>query len=135
MHPALTTALVVALLAVSIIALFAWRLRAIAGRVGSFECALRSGSHWHPGIAAYTREELVWYEVVSLSRRPRHRWDRYGLAIVERTLSTRDGRPVVQARFSHHGHSLVLAAAPAAFEGVVSWLEAAPPGAQHGHLI
>ncbi|MFV0426824.1 MAG: DUF2550 family protein [Beutenbergiaceae bacterium] len=135
MPSALTIVVVVALLVVVLIALFGLRLRSLAARVGSFECALRSGDRWHPGIAAYTRQKLVWYEVVSLSRSPRYQWERAGLTVVERSATIRDGQPVVQALCRHQGQPLVLAAKPAAFEGLVSWLEATPPGSRHGQVI
>ncbi|MFV0252292.1 MAG: DUF2550 family protein [Beutenbergiaceae bacterium] len=135
MTTALTIVVVVALLAIGLIGLFGWRLRTIAARVGSFECALRSGNHWHPGIATYTRDQLVWFEVVSLSRRPRYAWARAGLSVVERTVTSQDGHPVVQALCSHDGEQVVLSARPAAFEGLVSWLEARPPGTRYGQVL
>lgn len=134
MPPATITLVVVALLAIGLLALFLWRLRAIGGRVGSFQCALRRGTRWVPGIAAYTRDALVWYDVVSLSRRPRHRWSRDDLLIQDRLVrpDLRHGT-IVEACFAHHGERVELAAQPPAFEGLVSWLEASPPGARsHG---
>lgn len=132
MTPATITVVVVALLALGVLALFLWRLRTIGGRVGSFQCALRRSSRWVPGIAAYTRDALVWYDVVSLSRRPRHRWDRDDLLIQDRVVRpevTRGGT-LVEARFDYHGGRVELSAPAPAFEGLVSWLEAAPPGAR-----
>lgn len=114
-----------------------WRLRAIATRVGSFECGVRVDGSWMPGIAAYTRDHLVWYEVVSLSRRPRRRWERAELAIVSRgrRFTDRRGRHQVEAICRHHEESFTLTTEVAAVEGLVSWLEAAPPGARHSHVI
>lgn len=129
-------ATVVVLLALATVVLFGWRLRAIAGRVGSFQCSLRSGSRWLPGVAGYTRDQLVWYDVMSLSRHPSHRWDRDELIILGRDLRPDDGRgPVVQVHCLHHGQPVDIAAAPAAFEGLVSWLEASPPGARSSGVI
>lgn len=137
MRVALTIVVVVALLAAVMVVLFIGRLRAIAGRVGSFECAVRRGSRWVPGIAAYTVHQLVWYDVVSLSRRPRHRWDRDELVIEGRSLRPVDehGRVLSEARCRHHDEPLEIAADPAAFEGLVSWLEASPPGARSHRVI
>lgn len=137
MRAAVIILVVVALLAVAVGLVFLWRLRSIAGRVGSFQCALRSGAHWVPGIAAYTRDALVWYDVVSLSRSPRHRWNRSDLVILERTLrhDPVHDRMVVEARCMDRTQSLEIAAAPAAFEGLVSWLEASPPGARSSSVI
>jgi len=131
MTPA-TITVVVALLALGVLALFLWRLRTIGGRVGSFQCALRRSSRWVPGIAAYTRDALVWYDVVSLSRRPRHRWDRDELLLEDRVVrpDLRHGGTLVEARFAHHGEPVELSAQAPAFEGLVSWLEASPPGAR-----
>lgn len=128
-----TIVVVVAVLALVLLALFGWRLRMIAARVGSFQCALRAGVRWIPGVAAYTRDQLVWYDVVSLSRRPRERWDRDALVIVDRTVrpGLENGRQLIEARFAHRGEAVELAADPAAFAGLVSWLEAAPPGARN----
>lgn len=126
MSPATIALVVVVLLAIGLVLLFLWRLRTIGSRVGSFQCALRRGARWVPGIAAYTRDALVWYDVVSLSRRPRHRWDRDDLLIQDRVV--RSG--LIEARFSHHGEPVELSAQAPAFEGLVSWLEASPPGAR-----
>lgn len=128
---------VVVLLAVVLLIVFSWRLRAIASRVGSFECALRSGSRWLPGIATYTHEALVWYDVVSLSRHPRHRWARGELVILDRSArpDAPAGRVVVEAHCSVQGAPLEIAAEPAALDGLVSWLEAAPPGARSSGVI
>ena len=125
------------MLALVLALVFLWRLRSIAARVGSFQCALHSGSHWVPGVATYTREALVWYDVVSLSRRPRHTWDRDDLVILERTvrIDPRHGGPVVEARCLHHSLPVDIAAAAGAFDGLAAWLEAAPPGARSSSVI
>jgi type II secretory pathway component PulM len=128
---------VVALLALALALVFFWRLRSIAARVGSFQCALHTGSRWVPGIAMYTHDALVWYDVVSLSRSPRHRWDRSDLVILERCVRQDPvhDRVVVEARCLDATEPLQIAAAPAAFEGLVSWLEASPPGARSSGVI
>lgn len=128
---------VLTLLALGLVLLFLWRLRSIAARVGSFQCALRSGPRWIPGIASYTREALVWYDVVSLSRHPRHVWERDDLVILERSVRPdplREGL-VVEARCTYHAQPVEIAAAPAAFDGLAAWLEAAPPGARSSGVI
>lgn len=132
MRPATIALVVVALLAIGLLLLFLWRLRTIGSRVGSFQCLLRRGSRWVPGIAAYTRDALVWYDVVSLSRRPRHRWDRDDLQIQDRTVRSDPAHgTLVEAGFGYHGDRVELAAQAPAFEGLVSWLEASPPGARN----
>lgn len=137
MPAAVVIVMVVALLALGLVLLFLWRLRSIAARVGSFQCALRTGARWVPGVASYTREALVWYDVVSLSRHPRHVWDRDDLVIVERTVRPDPLRDalLVEARCVYHSETLEMAAAPAAFDGLAAWLEAAPPGARSSGVI
>jgi len=137
MRGAVIILVVVALLALALALVFLWRLRSIAARVGSFQCALRAGSRWLPGIATYTREALVWYDVVSLSRRPRYSWNRDDLVILERTVRHDPHRDalVVEARCLHHSQPLEIAAAPAAFDGLAAWLEAAPPGTRNNRVI
>ncbi|WP_156249998.1 DUF2550 family protein [Pseudactinotalea terrae] len=137
MRAALIILAVVTLLALALALVFLWRLRSIAARVGSFQCSLHSGSHWVPGIAMYTHEALVWYDVVSLSRSPRYRWDRSELVILERTVRQDPvhDRVIVEARCLDHTEPLQIAAAPAAFEGLVSWLEASPPSARRRDVI
>ncbi len=136
MRAATTVLAVVGLLALVLAALFAWRVRAIASRVGSFECALRSGSRWLHGVAAYTHEALVWYKVASLSRRPSATWSRSELMIGDRLPRPPErGHALIEARCTYRGEELSLAAEPAAFDGLVSWLEAAPPGARSSGVI
>jgi hypothetical protein len=137
MSAAATALVVVVLLALGLVALFVWRLRTIAHRVGSFQCSLRSGSRWLPGVAGYTRDALVWYDVVSLSRRPRYRWSRDDLLITDRVVrpDLTHGGTVVELHCRHHGDTLELAAGGAAFEGLVSWLEASPPGSRSSSVI
>lgn len=111
------------------VALFVWRLRTIAGRVGSFATQLRHHHRWVPGVAAYTRDHLVWYEVVSLSRRPRHQWRREDLMVTSRHAGHLDpyGNSLVEAHCRHLDEEFEIAAAGPALEGLISWLEAAPP--------
>lgn len=137
MRVALTIVAVVTLLALVLAVLLVARFRSLAGRVGSFQCAMHNGTRWIPGVAAYTVQELVWYESLSLSRRPRHRWDRDELVILGRTMRSIDshGRLYADARCRHQGHPIQIAAEKAAFEGLVSWLEASPPGARSHRVI
>ena len=137
MRGAIIILMVVALLAFGLVLVFFWRLRSIAARVGSFQCALRSGSRWVPGIATYTREALVWYDVVSLSRHPRHVWNRHDLVILERRvrLGPATAGPLVEARCVYYSDPVEIAAAPAAFDGLAAWLEAAPPGTRSTGVI
>ncbi|MGC0143290.1 DUF2550 family protein [Pseudactinotalea sp. Z1732] len=109
--------------------LLLWRLHALGRRVGSFECAVREGEHWHAGIATYTRSGLDWHRVVSLSLRPSRRWDREELVLLARRNRQIDGRAsrVVEMHCRHENSEFYLAAQSSALDGLVSWLEAAPP--------
>ena len=106
-----------------------WRIRALGHRVGSFECALREGEHWHAGIATYSRATLDWHRVVSLSPRPSRRWSRMELELLERRQRQIEGRPsrVVEMHCRYQGAEFYLAAQDSALDGLVSWLEALPP--------
>ncbi len=109
--------------------LLLWRIRALGHRVGSFECALREGEHWHAGIATYSRATLDWHRVVSLSPRSSRRWSRTGLELLERRQRQIEGRPslIVEMHCRHEGTEFHLAAQDGALDGLVSWLEALPP--------
>lgn len=109
--------------------LLLWRLRALGHRVGSFECAYRSGEHWYAGIATYTRATLQWHRVVSLSPRPSRRWSRTGLILLQRRQRQIEGRAsrVVEMHCRYEGEDFYLAAQDGALDGLVSWLEATPP--------
>jgi len=121
-----------ALLALCLLAggLLLWRLHALNRRVGSFECAMRHGEHWHAGIATYARNHLDWHRVVSLSLRPSRRWRRGDLMVLRRNLRQLDGRAsqVGEVHCVFRDQDLVLAANDQAVDGLVSWLESAPPG-------
>lgn len=110
--------------------LLLWRLHALGRRVGSFECAMRRGEHWHAGIATYARDHLDWHRVVSLSLRPSRRWRREDLMVLRRNLRQLEGRAsqVGEVHCAYRGQDLFLAANDQALDGLVSWLESAPPG-------
>ncbi|MEK8228150.1 DUF2550 family protein [Oerskovia sp. M15] len=63
----------------------ALRLRAIAHRVGSFECSVRpmgaGQSSWSLGIAHYGVGRIDWWRCWSLSLRPARSWRRQDLMI------------------------------------------------------
>ena len=74
-HPVWTAAGALALVVLVLIGVFIVRLRRLAGRVGSFECALRrpGRSRWMSGIATFGGDSVEWTRLVSLSVRPRYR--------------------------------------------------------------
>ena len=125
---------------------------------GTVECGLRKGSGpWRLGLASYQREELCWFGIFGLSMRPDEVFPRHDLSVVSRRLpsdaeaaSLGPGMIVVECRLgedgSQRGPSAPGAGAPGgaagapgggtvelalgeeALTGLLSWLEAAPPG-------
>ena len=112
---------------------FAVRVRRIANRVGSFECALRptGAKDWTSGIACYGAGRIDWYRLVSLRLRPSRAFTRDGLVVLERRVRAGAGH-VIEARVACGGEQLELAMVREAFAGLVSWLEAAPPRGEPG---
>jgi hypothetical protein len=119
--------LALVLLAV-LVAAFAVRVRRVANRVGSFECALRrvGAKDWTSGIACYGAGRIDWYRLVSLRLSPSRSFTRDGLVVLERRVRAGAGH-VIEARVACEGEQLELAMVREAFAGLVSWLEAAPP--------
>ncbi|GED09820.1 DUF2550 domain-containing protein [Cellulosimicrobium cellulans] len=121
--------LVLVLLAIG---LGAWRLRALSHRVGSFECGARragaAGAPWVAGIAHYGVGRIDWWRLWSVSIRPARTWSRYDLVIAGREPFVGDGPDTYLVRCRYHGQEFELTMSRAAYEGLASWLEAAPPG-------
>ena len=109
---------------------------------GTVECGLRKGSGpWRLGVASYQREELCWFGALGISMRPDDVFPRRDLTVVSRRLPTDaeaaslgPGMIVVECRLgedsgpARQGGTVELALGEAAFTGLLSWLEAAPPG-------
>lgn len=124
------------LVALVLAGLLLWRLHALGRRVGSFECALREDERWHAGIITYTRTKLDWYRLVSMSLLPNRRWSRTTLTVLGRRQRQIEGRPsrIVEMRCRHGEQEFYLAAREDALDGMVSWLEAAPPRPHSEHF-
>ena len=121
---------------------------------GTVECGLRKGhGAWRLGVASYQREELYWYGVFRLSMRPEETFSRRDLTVVSRRLpsdaeaaSLGPGMIVVECQLGDGsggggpggsggsgsgggaGNSVELALGESALTGLLSWLEASPPG-------
>jgi hypothetical protein len=114
---------------------------------GTVECGLRKGSgSWRLGLASYQREELCWFGALGISMRPDEVFPRRDLTVVSRRLPTDaeaaslgPGMIVAECRLGENGApgsggvpgqggTVELALGEAAFTGLLSWLEAAPPG-------
>ena len=102
---------------------------------GTVECGLRKeNGSWRLGVASYQREELRWFGIFGLSMRPAEVFPRRDLTVVSRrppsdaeAASLGPGRIVVECKFGEAG-MVELALGEAALTGLLSWLEAAPPG-------
>ncbi len=118
---------------------------------GTVECGLRKGTGaWRLGVASYRREELCWYGFFRVSMRPEETFPRHDLTVVSRRLpsdveaaSLGPGMIVVECRLGDGdgdsgsggpgsgggaGNTVELALGESALTGLLSWLEAAPPG-------
>ncbi len=124
---------------------------------GTVECGLRKGNGaWRLGLASYQREELCWYGVFRVSMRPEETFPRRDLTVVSRRLpsdaeaaSLGPGMIVLECQLGEGssggdvgpgagagagpgagraGNTVELALAESALTGLLSWLEAAPPG-------
>jgi Protein of unknown function (DUF2550) len=122
---------------------------------GTVECGLRKGNGpWRLGVASYQPEELYWFGVFGMSMRPQETFPRRDLTLVSRRLpsgaeaaSLGPGMIVVECQLGEGGSdgsdggagggragggraggTVELALAESALTGLLSWLEAAPPG-------
>jgi len=122
--------------------LLALRRRWLARQGGTFECSLREhtaapGSGWMLGVGRYNEGLLEWFRFFSYSWRAREAFPRHEV----RVLETRDPDPV-EAVALYAEQRIVrfeigagdrpehweLAMSPESLTGLLSWLEAAPPG-------
>jgi hypothetical protein len=109
---------------------------------GTVECGLRRGPNgpWRLGVASYQREELNWFGALGLTMRPDVVFPRRDLTVVSRRLPTEaeaaslgPGMVVVECRVGEDtGGIIELALGEEALTGLLSWLEAAPPGSHLG---
>jgi len=108
---------------------------------GTVECGLRQpGGSWRLGVASYQQEELCWFGVFGVSMRPEEVFRRRDLTVVSRRMPTDaeasilgPGMIVVECQLgdgsnTEPGSRVELALADSALTGLLSWLEAGPPG-------
>jgi len=106
---------------------------------GTVECGLREpGGSWRLGVASYQRDELNWFGVFGVSMRPEEVFPRRDLSVLSRRMPTGTevsalgpGMIVLECSFGESG-LVELALAESALTGLLSWLEAAPPGSHLG---
>ena len=107
---------------------------------GTVECGLRKGNgSWRLGVASYQREELCWFGIFGLRMRPEEVFPRRDLTVVSRRLPSDaeaatlgPGMIVVECKLGEDSGTVELALGEAALTGLLSWLEAAPPGSHLG---
>lgn len=119
------------------------RRRYLSRAGGVFDCELRSldsGSRgrWVDGLARYDTNSLEWYRVLSLSFRPRVVLKRRGAKLLDHRSARPEEVPVLFAGHrvarvqvcSSTGEERIweLAMARESLVGLMSWLEAGPPG-------
>jgi hypothetical protein len=106
---------------------------------GTVECGLRRGDRaWRLGLASYQSEELHWFRVFGISMRPQETFPRHDLTLVGRrrpsdaeAASLGPGMIVVECQLGaavKADATVELALAESALTGLLSWLEASPPG-------
>lgn len=95
---------------VVLVAAFLLRLRILAGRTGSFECALRMPGErrWTSGIATLAEDSIEWSRLVSLRPGPRYRISRDDVELGQMRHRA-GGGPVVEVECRYRGHRVELA--------------------------
>jgi hypothetical protein len=134
------------LLTVLSLALLAVRRRWLNRLGGTFDCSLRlnittPGAGWTLGVGRYNEGILEWFRFFSYALRPRKVFQRGEVKV----LATRDPDPVeavalnadnrilrVEMLDSDTDREWELAMSPESLTGLLSWLEAAPPGVRRG---
>lgn len=128
-------------LAVLVVLAVAWlwlRRRWLSRTGGTFACSLRRdlstpSPRWVLGVARYTDQQLQWFPAVSLSVWPGRSFDRAMVrAGSQRRASSQESAVLVDTQriLALEGPSdrVELAMDDNSLTGLLSWLEAAPPG-------
>jgi len=118
------------------------RREAISRRGGTIDMNVRLSTFapergWAPGVGQFVGEELRWYRMFSFGVRPRRILSRHALVIEGRRppegaerLAMPPGWVIVRCRGNGGAEATEIALAGPALAGLLSWLEAAPPGAR-----
>jgi len=117
------------------------RRRWLARQGGTFECSLRlrpgtTTGRWVLGIGRYNEEILEWFRFFSFALRPRKSFTRREVRVVDSRDPTpaesvslyADQRIVLIEVSGEWPEKCELAMSPGSLTGLLSWLEAAPPG-------
>ena len=134
------------LLVLAPLVILALRRRWLARQGGTFECSLRLGTStpgagWALGVARYNEEHLEWFRFFSFSFRPRRSFLRNEVTVLDdrepdsvEAVSLYVGQRVVRLEedtASEREQVCDLAMSGDSLTGLLSWLEAAPPGFAH----
>jgi hypothetical protein len=137
--------LLVLLLAISL-GLLAARQRWLARQGGTFPCSLRlstttPSAGWALGVARYNQGLLEWFRFFSYSLRPRLVFPRSDVRVLEsrepdmvESVSLGADQRVLRVENTLRDVTATeweLAMSPESLTGLLSWLEAAPPGRVH----
>ncbi|MFC3491878.1 DUF2550 domain-containing protein [Glycomyces rhizosphaerae] len=134
--------LVVAALAaaVAVFLVLTYVRRSFVSRSGSVAMAARLSRHmegrgWAPGFAVYESGTLRWYRMFSLAFGPRYLLSRHDLQVSERRKPVGPEAQIFPPevailRCKSAAGEVELAMTTSAVTGFLSWLEAAPPGAE-----
>ena len=129
--------------AVSFLTALFVRRRWLSTRGGVVDCGLRKdndrrGSAWTMGIARYEGEVFEWYRVFSVSFRPKVVFPRASTHITGRrqiddleALALFDDHDIISVTSVNakgQPGAYELSMTPASVTGLMSWLEASPPG-------
>ena len=108
---------------------------------GTFELSYRArpstpGRGWLLGLGRYAGDRLEWFRIFSLSPRPKKVWERQTLDYIGRRepegveqLSLYPDHVVI--RCETPGGDGRAGPGPGGADGLHSWLESGPPGAEH----
>ncbi|GAA2142486.1 MULTISPECIES: DUF2550 domain-containing protein [Glycomyces] len=134
--------LVVAALAaaVAVFLVLTYVRRSFLSRSGSVAMAARLSRHmegrgWAPGFAVYESGTLRWYRMFSLAFGPRYSLLRHDVQVSERRKPVGPEAQIFPPevailRCKSATGEVELAMTTSAVTGFLSWLEAAPPGAE-----
>lgn len=98
-------------------------------QVGAFECAYRRdfSAGWTAGMAHYELGRLEWYRLVSFRWGPDRAWDREAIEINKVSYRGEGEGAVVEVHCTSRESRFILALRRSDYNGLVSWLEGAPP--------
>ena len=126
---------VLLVLLVIALAFLAIRRRWLDRLGGTFECSLRlnmttPGTGWALGVGRYNEGILEWFRFFSYALRPHKVFDRAVVRVLETRVALSSENRVLrlETRAASTDEEWELAMSQDSLTGLLSWLEAAPPG-------